>query len=70
MIHSAEDLKVFARMSNRLKAIHEKMLRPKEIRRISKKLHPTQEAASDQRRSQGFSPLPFCTMKLLKSPLH
>jgi hypothetical protein len=57
MIHSAEDLKVSARMLNRLKAIYEKMLRPKEIRRISKKLHLTLEAASDQRRSPGFPKL-------------
>ena len=44
-IHTGDDLKVSDRMLNRLKASHEGLLRPEEIRRIRKKLHLTQEAA-------------------------
>ncbi|MBJ6802603.1 type II toxin-antitoxin system MqsA family antitoxin [Geomonas propionica] len=44
-IHTGEDLKVSDRMLNRLKADHEGLLPPEEIRRIRKKLHLTQEAA-------------------------
>ena len=44
-IHTGEDLKVSDRMLNRLKATHERLLTPEEIRRIRKKLHLTQEAA-------------------------
>jgi len=44
-IHTGEDLKVSDRMLNRLKATHEGLLIPEEIRRIRKRLHLSQEAA-------------------------
>jgi HTH-type transcriptional regulator / antitoxin MqsA len=44
-IHTGEDMKVSDRMLNRLRARHEGLLEPEEIRRIRKKLHLTQEAA-------------------------
>lgn len=44
-IHTGEDMKVSDRMLNLLKARCEGLLEPKEIRRIRKKLHLTQEAA-------------------------
>ncbi|WP_198420188.1 type II toxin-antitoxin system MqsA family antitoxin [Geomonas ferrireducens] len=44
-VHTGEDLKASDRILNRLKAAHEGLLPPEEIRRIRKKLHLTQEAA-------------------------
>ncbi|OGU09142.1 MAG: XRE family transcriptional regulator [Geobacteraceae bacterium GWC2_58_44] len=44
-VHTGEDLKVSDRMLNRLKAAHEGLLSPEEMRRIRKRLHLTQEAA-------------------------
>ena len=44
-IHTGADMKVSDRMLNRLKARHEGLLEPEEIRRIRKKLRLTQEAA-------------------------
>lgn len=46
-IHTGEDLKVSDRMLNRLKACHERLLMPEEIRRIRKKLRLTQQAAGE-----------------------
>jgi HTH-type transcriptional regulator / antitoxin MqsA len=44
-IHTGKDLKVSDRMLNLLKARHEGLLEPDEIRRIRKKLRMTQESA-------------------------
>jgi len=44
-IHTGEDMKTSDRMLNLLKARNEKLLEPKEIRRIRKKLHLSQEEA-------------------------
>lgn len=44
-IHTGEDMKISDRMLNLLKARHEGLLEPEQIRRIRKKLHLTQEAA-------------------------
>lgn len=44
-IHTGEDMKISDRMLNLLKAQSEGLLEPKEIRRIRKKLHLSQEAA-------------------------
>lgn len=44
-IHTGADMKVSDRILNRLKARHEGLLEPEEIRRIRKKLGLTQEAA-------------------------
>ena len=44
-IHTGEDLKLSDRMLNRLKASHEGLLRPEEIRRIRRKLRLTQDTA-------------------------
>lgn len=44
-IHTGADMKISDRMLNRLKARHEGLLEPEEIRRIRKKLRLTQEAA-------------------------
>ena len=61
------------RILNRLKAIYQEMLRPEEIRRISKKLHLTQEAAetaSDRRRSSGLRRPPTYTCPPPQSVSH
>jgi HTH-type transcriptional regulator / antitoxin MqsA len=44
-IHTGVDMKFSDRMLNRLKARHEGLLEPEEIRRIRKKLRLTQESA-------------------------
>ena len=44
-IHTGKDMKVSDRMLNRLKADHEGLLSPDEIKRIRKKLKLTQEMA-------------------------
>jgi len=44
-IHTGADMKLSDRMLNRLKARHEGLLEPEEIRRIRKKLKMTQQAA-------------------------
>ena len=44
-VHTGADMKVSDRMLIRLKALHEGLLEPEEIRRIRKKLGLTQEAA-------------------------
>lgn len=44
-IHAGKDMKVSDRMLNRLKSMSEGLLGPKEIRRIRKKLHLSQETA-------------------------
>ncbi len=46
-IHTGEDMKVSDRMLNLLKARHEGLLEPSEIRRIRKKLGLSQTAAGD-----------------------